>query len=119
MKRVELDRLSTDDLWSLHIEVSRLLQLRIQSEKERLETTCISIWSRSDDVPVFLIRSRAASGSRWASWPTIDCIALLRRGPAGSSSAVSMARSTSSAAEADASWASRLLRSGPGDIPRT
>ena len=37
MKRVELDRLSTDDLWSLHIEVSQLLQQRIQSEKMRLE----------------------------------------------------------------------------------
>ena len=37
MKRVELDRLSTDDLWSLHVEVSQLLQQRIQSEKVRLE----------------------------------------------------------------------------------
>jgi DNA-binding protein H-NS len=37
MKRVELDRRSIDDLWSLHIEVSQLLQLRIQSEKVRLK----------------------------------------------------------------------------------
>src|ERR1700757_2343736 len=37
VKRTELDRLSTDDLWSLHVEVSRLLQLRIQTEKKRLE----------------------------------------------------------------------------------
>jgi len=37
MKRTELDRMSTDDLWSLHVEVSQLLQQRIQTEKLRLE----------------------------------------------------------------------------------
>jgi len=36
MKRTELDRMSTDDLWSLHVEVSELLQQRIQTEKQRL-----------------------------------------------------------------------------------
>jgi DNA-binding protein H-NS len=37
MKRIELDRLNTDDLWSLHVEVSQLLQQRIQAEKLQLE----------------------------------------------------------------------------------
>ena len=37
MKRPELDRLSTEDLWSLHVEVSQVLQERIQVEKRRLE----------------------------------------------------------------------------------
>ena len=37
MKQTELDRMSTDDLWSLHVEVSQLLQQRIQTEKLRLE----------------------------------------------------------------------------------
>ena len=37
MKRAELDRMSTDDLWSLHVEVSQLLQQRIQQEKQQLE----------------------------------------------------------------------------------
>ena len=37
MKRTELDRMSTEDLWSLHLEVSRLLQQRIQMEKLHLE----------------------------------------------------------------------------------
>jgi DNA-binding protein H-NS len=37
MKRTELDRMNTDDLWSLHVEVSQLLQQRIQTEKLRLE----------------------------------------------------------------------------------
>ena len=37
MKRGELDSMRTDDLWSLHIEVTQLLQVRIQAEKEQLE----------------------------------------------------------------------------------
>src|SRR6476620_972008 len=37
MKRAEFDRMSTDDLWSLHVEVSQLLQKRIQKEKLQLE----------------------------------------------------------------------------------
>ena len=37
MKRTELDRMGTDDLWSLHVEVSQLLQQKIQQEKLRLE----------------------------------------------------------------------------------
>jgi len=37
MKRTELERMSTDDLWFLHVEVSQLLQQRIQQEKLRLE----------------------------------------------------------------------------------
>ena len=35
--RVELNRMSTNDLWSLHLEVAQLLQQRIQQEKLRLE----------------------------------------------------------------------------------
>src|SRR6476620_1703792 len=34
---MNLDRMSTDDLWSLHVEVSQLLRQRIQQEKLRLE----------------------------------------------------------------------------------
>ena len=37
MKRIELDRMSSDDLWSLHVEVTQLLQQRIQHEKLQLE----------------------------------------------------------------------------------
>jgi len=37
MKQAELDRMGTDDLWSLHVEVSQVLQQRIQQEKLRLE----------------------------------------------------------------------------------
>jgi DNA-binding protein H-NS len=35
--KIELDRMNADDLWSLHLEVSQLLQQRIRAEKQRLE----------------------------------------------------------------------------------
>ena len=37
MKQTELDRMSTDDLWSLHVEVAQLLQQKIQQEKLQLD----------------------------------------------------------------------------------
>jgi DNA-binding protein H-NS len=37
MERAELDRMSTDDLWLLHVEVSQLLQQRIKQQKLQLE----------------------------------------------------------------------------------
>src|SRR6478672_11340502 len=37
MKRAELERWSIDDLWSLHVELSQLLQQRIKQEKLQLE----------------------------------------------------------------------------------
>ena len=37
MKRAELERMSADDLWSLHVEVTEFLQARIQAEKAELE----------------------------------------------------------------------------------
>ena len=32
MERAELDRMSTDDLWLLHVEVSQWLQQRIKQQ---------------------------------------------------------------------------------------
>ena len=36
-KRIELDAMSVEDLWSLHVEISQMLPQRIQAEKLRLE----------------------------------------------------------------------------------
>ena len=36
-KRIELDAMSVEDLWSLHVEISQMLQQRIQAEKLKLE----------------------------------------------------------------------------------
>jgi DNA-binding protein H-NS len=37
MERIELERMSSDDLWSLHLEVVQLLQERIKAERLALE----------------------------------------------------------------------------------
>jgi DNA-binding protein H-NS len=37
MKRMELDQMSIDELWSLHIEVAQLLRDKIETEKLALE----------------------------------------------------------------------------------
>jgi DNA-binding protein H-NS len=37
MKRIELERMSSDDLWSLHLEVTQLLQEKIRAERLTLE----------------------------------------------------------------------------------
>ena len=37
MERMELDRMSIDELWSLHVEVAQLLQVKIKTEKLALE----------------------------------------------------------------------------------
>lgn len=37
MKKIDLEDMSIDDLWSLHEKVSRILSVRISSEKHELE----------------------------------------------------------------------------------
>lgn len=37
MEPIEFDRMSTDELWSLHIELARLLEERIKREKMALD----------------------------------------------------------------------------------
>jgi DNA-binding protein H-NS len=37
MERMELDRMSLDELWSLHVEIALLLQEKIKTEKLALE----------------------------------------------------------------------------------
>jgi DNA-binding protein H-NS len=37
MKKLQLETMSVDDLWSLHEEISRILSARITSEKQELE----------------------------------------------------------------------------------
>jgi DNA-binding protein H-NS len=37
MKKIDLEAMSVDDLWSLHEQVSRILSARITSEKRELE----------------------------------------------------------------------------------
>jgi DNA-binding protein H-NS len=54
--RVEFDRMNTNDLWSVHLEISQLLQQRIQQEKlwleERLKLLRYPVSARRSYPPV-------------------------------------------------------------------
>ncbi len=36
-KKLDLDAMSTDEMWQLHIEIGRFLSVRLNSEKRELE----------------------------------------------------------------------------------
>ena len=57
MKQVNFERLSTDDLWTLHAKVSEVLGQRIQQEKLLLEERLRQLRVRESDD--FRIRRRA------------------------------------------------------------
>jgi DNA-binding protein H-NS len=48
-KKVELESMSLDDLWSLHEKVSALLSARIKAEKQELEKR-LAVLNRGNDI---------------------------------------------------------------------
>ena len=57
MERAKLERMSFDALWSLHVEVTQLLQARIEAEKAELEKR-LKAWIAN---PQQLARAQQAS----------------------------------------------------------
>jgi DNA-binding protein H-NS len=49
MKKIDLEAMSVDDLWSLHEQISRILSARITSEKHELEKR-LAVLNRGRDV---------------------------------------------------------------------
>jgi DNA-binding protein H-NS len=49
MKKIDLEAMSFDDLWSLHEQISQILSLRITSEKRELERR-LAVLNRGRDV---------------------------------------------------------------------
>jgi DNA-binding protein H-NS len=49
MKKINLEAMSSDDLWSLHEKISRVLSARIASEKRELEKR-LAVLNRDRDV---------------------------------------------------------------------
>src|SRR3977135_3836795 len=49
MKKIDLEAMSIDDLWSLHEKISRILSARITSEKRELEKR-LAVLNRGRDV---------------------------------------------------------------------
>src|SRR3954464_4636793 len=72
MKKLQLETMSVDDLWSLHEEISRILSARITSEKQELEKR-LAVLNRgrgavegADET-----RSLGASGKARRSYPKV------------------------------------------------
>jgi DNA-binding protein H-NS len=49
MKKIDLEAMSNDDLWSLHEKISKILSARIASEKRELEKR-LAVLNRDRDV---------------------------------------------------------------------
>jgi DNA-binding protein H-NS len=49
MKKIDLEAMSFDDLWSLHEQISQILSVRITSEKRELERR-LAVLNRGRDV---------------------------------------------------------------------
>ncbi|RZN10373.1 MULTISPECIES: H-NS histone family protein [unclassified Bradyrhizobium] len=52
MKRAELERMTVDELWSLHVEVSKVLQQKIRQEKLGLDDRLRQLVSASRLYPL-------------------------------------------------------------------
>jgi DNA-binding protein H-NS len=56
-KKFDLDAMSTDEMWQLHVEIGRLLSVRLTSEKRELEKRLARL-RREKELP----RSETANG---------------------------------------------------------
>jgi DNA-binding protein H-NS len=56
-KKLDLDAMSTDEMWQLHVEIGRLLSIRLTSEKRELEKRLARL-RREKELP----QSAAADG---------------------------------------------------------
>jgi DNA-binding protein H-NS len=72
MKRVYLESMSVDDLWSLHGQISEILSARITSEKHELEKR-LAVLSRGRDVieGQAVSRSLGPSGKARRKYPRV------------------------------------------------
>ena len=72
MKKIDLEGMSLDDLWTLHEKVSRLLSTRIASEKHELEKRLAHL-SRGTDALMrgTELKSSNASGKSRRKYPRV------------------------------------------------
>src|SRR5450631_2574101 len=83
MKKIDLEAMSVDDLWSLHEQVSRILSARITSEKRELK----SVWRFSIVAGASSRAGMLRSPTTLMVRPDVDTrgffrnIAILRRRP--------------------------------------
>jgi DNA-binding protein H-NS len=47
-KKIDLEAMPTDEMWQLHVEIGRLLSIRLNSEKRELERRLLRLHRESD-----------------------------------------------------------------------
>jgi DNA-binding protein H-NS len=70
MKKIDLESMSVDDLWSLHEKISGILSARITSEKRELEKR-LTVLNRGRDVIEGRPQSYNANGQARRQYPTV------------------------------------------------
>jgi DNA-binding protein H-NS len=72
MKKIDLESMSVDDLWSLHEKISGILSARITSEKRELEKR-LAVLNRGRDVIEGRVapQSYNANGQARRQYPTV------------------------------------------------
>ena len=74
VKKIDIEAMSFDDLWSLHEQISQILSVRITSEKRELERR-LAVLNRSRDVIEGPdnngAQSRSASGKARRKYPRV------------------------------------------------
>ena len=69
-KKIELESMSLDDLWSLHAKLSSILSARIRAEKHELEKR-LTVLNRGMDVIGQPADPRSVSGKQRRKYPRV------------------------------------------------
>ena len=70
MKKIDLEAMSIDDLWSLHEKISGILSARITSEKRELEKR-LAVLNRGKDVIEGASQSYNSNGKARRKYPRV------------------------------------------------
>lgn len=70
MKKLDLEKISLDDLWILHEQISRVLSLRITAEKEQLEKRLVQL-NQGKDIKRPALLKQAASNRPRKKYPKV------------------------------------------------
>jgi DNA-binding protein H-NS len=70
MKKIDLEAMSVDDLWSLHEKISTILSARITSEKRELEKR-LAVLNRGSDAIGDAPQSYNANGKARRKYPRV------------------------------------------------
>ena len=70
IKKFDFDAMSTDEMWQLHVEIGRLLSIRLTSEKRELEKRLARL-RREKELPRSEIRDGRLNDAPRRSYPRV------------------------------------------------